>query len=725
MFSKRSSKYLILEDIAIPRKPSRRWPARTAVALALFALAAFGAVQATHAAAAERAQAPLTLNAVEAGQLLISGEQAGEYRAALTLASEVDFAVNGMLAQVTVKQSFVNDSDAFLEGVYVFPLPEDAALNALQIRIGERVINGEIHEQQHAKKIYQRAKRNGQKAALVEQQRPNLFTNAIANIAPGETVVVEIKYLQTVGYHSGAFSLRFPMTITPRYIPRQTLAEDARELTLTPADGFGWASNTDQVSDAALITPPLHRQPASEAAQENSIRITGSIDIGLPLRSVDSAYHKIRVTSSDDVYTFDLTDNSVPMTQDFVLSWQPRADAAPQAALFTEKLNGENYALLMLVPPQRPARASIAKQQTYIIDTSGSMGGVSIRQAKKSLLLALDQLQAQDRFNIIEFNDSTRAFFSQAVPATPENIDRAKRGVQRLRARGGTEMLAALHAALNPPDDDSHLQQIIFITDAAVGNETALFKLIQQNLGASRLFTVGIGSAPNSYFMRKAAQFGRGSFTFIGDVSEVAAKMTALFNKLNSPVLRQLRVEWPAGIAAENYPQRVPDLYSGEPLLLSTRLNAMPDSVTVSGTSASEQWQTTLSVNGSGSEDDTGIASLWARQKISGLLDEIITGRDEKEVRAAVLPLALNHKLVSPYTSFVAVENSASRTDAEPLKSIPIPNARPHGQSAQNYAYPQGATHAAQSILWGLLLLGFGAIIYFCIRKEEQYALQA
>ena len=720
MFSKRSVKYLILEDIVIPVKPARRWPGLALAAIALGVLVVFGSLQAAHAEAAQRA--PLSLTDVEAGQLLFRGEQPGEYRAAMSLASEVDFAVTGMLARVSVKQSFVNDSDAWLEGVYVFPLPEEAALNGLQIRIGERVINGEIKEKQPAARIYQQAKSSGQKAGLVEQQRPNLFTNAIANIAPGETVVVEINYLQTVDYHAGEFSLRLPTTITPRYIPGQPLTTDERALTVSPGKGFGWASNTDQVNDAELITPPL--QAAGEAAPDNSIHITGSVAMGMPLQSIDSAYHDINIANNADIYSFDLVTGSVPMTRDFVLAWQPQPDTAPQAALFTEKINDEDYALLMLVPPQQSGDANLAKQQTFIIDTSGSMGGVPIRQARQSLLLALDQLQAQDRFNIIEFNDAARSFFSQPVAATPENITNAKRGVRRLQARGGTEMRSALQTALSAPSEDEYLQQIIFITDGAVGNEAALFKLIQQNLNTSRLFTVGIGAAPNSYFMRKAAQFGRGSFTHIGDVSEVGVKMADLFARLNSPVLQQLSVEWPAGIEAENYPQRVPDLYRGEPLLISTRLNAMPDSVTVSGISANEQWQRTLSVNAGGSDADSGVATRWARQKISSLMDDIITGRSEQEVRAAVLPLALEHNLVSAYTSFIAVESSASRPSATPLESTPIPNLPPHGQAAQSFAYPQGATHAAQSIVWGLLLLTFGAVIHFCIRKEEQYAAQ-
>ncbi|MGI9287991.1 MAG: marine proteobacterial sortase target protein [Pseudomonadales bacterium] len=727
MFRKRSPRYLILEDIAVPQQHVRRWPKLATVAVAVFAVAALSALHAAHANATNEllAQSTVTLDDVEAGQLLFNSEHAGEYRAAITFASEADFQVSGMVAHVTVKQSFLNDSDDWLEGLYVFPLPDDAAINALRIRIGDRIINGEIHERKKAKKIYQQAKRSGRKAALVKQERPNMFTNAIANIAPGETIEVEIKYLQAVSYDAGVFSLRFPMTITPRYIPGQPLTNDDGEHLLTIDGGTGWARNTDQVSDAARITPLLHPQTGNETVKINPIRITGTIDMGMPLHSVDSAYHTITVSRNDNQYSLSLTGNSAPMTQDFVLSWQAEPDSAPQAALFTETLNGENFALLMIAPPQQSLVTGMPKEQTYIIDTSGSMDGVPIRQAKQSLLMALDQLRPQDRFNIIEFNSTTSPFFPQAMAATSGNIRGAKRRVQRLQAQGGTEMLPALNAALKDHADESHLRQIIFITDGAVGNEAALFKLIQQNLGASRLFTVGIGSAPNSYFMRKAAQFGRGSFTHIGDVTEVGVKMSALFGKLNSPVLRQLKIEWPAGIEAENYPQRVPDLYRGEPLLLSMRLNAIPDRVTLSGTSTDEPWHRTLSVNGDASQNNQGVATLWARQKIASLLDEIVAGKDENQVRAQVLPVALTHKLVSPYTSFVAVEQETSRSASESIKTTTVLNAQPKGQATQSYAYPRGATHATQSILWGVLLLMFSAIFQFSIRKEEQYALQA
>ncbi len=733
MFRKRSPRYLILEDIAVPQQPARRWPKLATIAIALLAVTALSALQAARANAEKPllAQSTQRLDDVEAGQLLFASDQPGEYHAAINLASEADFQVSGMVAHVTVKQSFLNASDEWLEGIYVFPLPDDAAINALRIRIGERVIDGQIHEKKQAKKIYQQAKSSGRKAALVEQERPNLFTNSVVNIAPGETVEVEINYLQAVTYDSGVFGLRFPMTITPRYIPGHTLADPYHEQALTLDASIGWARNTDQVDDAAHITPVLHPQPASEGNAINPIRITASIDMGMPLHSVDSAYHNITVSRDDNYYSLRLTGDSASMTQDFVLSWQPEPAAAPQAALFTETLDGEDYALLMIVPAQQahesqtPSNA-MPKEQIYIIDTSGSMGGVPIRQAKQSLLLALEQLQPQDSFNIIEFNSFTRPFYPQALPATSTNIERAKQLVQQLQAQGGTEMDAALAAALKGAADEDHLRQVVFITDGAVGNEAALFKLIQQNLGASRLFTVGIGAAPNSYFMRKAAQFGRGSYTHIGDVTEVGAKMAALFSKLNSPLLRQISIDWPAGTEAENYPQRVPDLYQGEPLLLSSRLNNIPDSVNITATSANEQWQKTLSVNGGAdaNHNNKGVATLWARQKIASLLDEITAGRDADEVRAQVLPVALTHKLVSPYTSFVAVEEQPSRSAGESLKTTPVPNAQPLGQAAQSYAYPRGATDAAQSIVWGLLLLLFGAIFQFSIRKEEQYALQ-
>ena len=639
-----------------------------------------------------------------AGHLLLK-TGAGRTKTAVMLQSSADFHISGMIATVDVTQSFRNDSGNWAEAVYVFPLPEQSAVRAMRIRIGERVIVGEIRERTQAKKIYERAKKQGRKAGLVEQERPNMFTTSVANIAPGETIIVELQYVETVHYDAGEFSLRFPMTITPRYIPGDPLTGQAAERTYAPA-GDGWVYATDQVPDAARITPFQNPVPADASHLINPITITVQLDAGLPLAQVVSPSHAINVTvnDKDSVYRIRLAEDKVSMNRDFELHWRPRTGHAPQAALFTETVAHRHFALLMLLPPAKTSSQNLLpRDMIFVIDTSGSMGGVSIRQARQGLLLALDRLRPGDRFNVIEFNSTPNALFTASRSATPLNLELARNFVAGLRARGGTEMRSALQLALADEAESGTLRQVIFMTDGAVGNEAALFKLIHEKLGNARLFTVGIGSAPNSHFMRKAAQFGRGTFTYISSVTEVREKMNKLFRKLDSPVAGDLKVQWPRNAVVESYPARLPDLYYGEPILLAARLPDFHGEVSISGTTATQHWQRKLRINSRG--QSPGIASVWARAKIASLLDEKTEGKAEQAVRAAVLKVALRHKLLSPYTSFVAVEKTPSRKLSELLKKSPVPNARPEGQSDQPYAWPRTATDGRWDLFMGGLLL--------------------
>lgn len=644
----------------------------------------------------------VTPEQVDAGELLFG--RAGGYERAVMLDSRVDFRVSGLIASVTLQQTFRNTGNDWREAVYVFPLPEQAAVRDMRIRVGERVIEGEIRERAEAQRDYQAAKSEGRRAGLVEQERPNLFTVSVANIAPGEMVAVELVYVETLQYDSGEFSLRFPMTITPRYIPGNALNAGSDGL-VTAVDGDGWSYNTDQVPDAARITPLQAPHPASDDRLVNPITIHADIDAGMPLAALDSPWHDIRVDRDGQRYRVALRDGPVSMTRDFELRWRPEIGRQPQAAWFTETLAGEHYGLLMLVPPAQVEQEQIMEREMIlVIDTSGSMGGASIRQARASLLLALGKLRPGDRFNIIEFNSHTRALFSQSQPASRANIDTARRQVRRLKAGGGTEMRPALERALSTePAEKSRLRQVLFITDGAVGNEAALFALIDEKLGRSRLFTVGIGSAPNSHFMRKAAELGRGSFTYIGSVDEVSVRMADLFGKLEHPVAGDLTVDWPAGVEAEAYPMPLPDLYQGEVLLLAARLNDISGAVTLNGRTADQRWQRRLPL--SARDDSSGVASVWARRKIAGLLDEKIAGRDAQAVRADVLEVALAHRIMSPYTSFLAVDKTPVRPPEADLARESVLNARPQGQSAQPYAWPATATDSRFSMLIGVLLL--------------------
>ena len=369
---------------------------------------------------------------------------------------------------------------------------------------------------------------------------------------------------------------------------------------------------------------------------------------------------------------------------------------------------------MQLPQAQMSERELLPRDMIFVIDTSGSMGGVSIKQARQGLLLALERLRPGDRFNVIEFNSTPNALFSESRALTPQRLQQAQSFVRGLQSRGGTEMHSALKLALEDEAEAGYLRQIIFMTDGAVGNEAALFKLIHEQLGNTRLFTVGIGSAPNSHFMRKAARFGRGTFTYIGSVAEVRQRMNELFAKLEAPVAGDLKVNWPVGLAVEAYPSRLPDLYHGEPIMLAARLPDFSGQVSISGETATQHWRRDLQLENR--RQSPAIASVWARAKISDLLDEKTAGRSEDAVRQDVLEVALTHRLISPYTSFVAVEKTPSRSVDESLDKNAVPNARPEGQSDQPYAWPATATSSRWHLLLGLLFLMTALLIQLAIR---------
>ncbi len=668
------------------------------------------------------------INGVESGQLLLLDRAGGSVSPALIHASKVHFDISGMIATVSVEQSFRNDTDRWMEGVYAFPLPDNAAVRYLEMVIGDRRIVGKVREKAEAKKIYQAAKKAGKKASLVEQQRPNLFTNRIANIGPGQEIIVRMEYVQEVSFNADTFSVRFPMTITPRYMPGAPAArtgdpEDTQALSVNPY--LGWAVPTDQVPDAGAISPLLHPSPGAMQTPLNPIEITAQLDMGMPLANVESPYHDIALARRAGVYDIRLVSGVSEMDRDFVLNWRPVTGATPAAALFTQEEGGEYFGLLMVVPPTADRAApAIPREIIFVVDTSGSMGGVSIEQARASVSRALEQLRPEDYFNIIEFNSVHRALYRQPMPATRHHVQRALEFVRKLHASGGTEMLSALQAALSRPRravdefrEQALLRQVIFITDGAVGNEAALFEEISARLGSSRLFTVGIGSAPNSWFMRKAAQFGRGTHTHIGDLNEVGQKMAMLFDQLAHPVAVNLAIDWPGVVEA--WPERIPDLYQGQPLLVAVNFGSTPPrgEVMVTGEINGRVWSKRMRL-GNGAEPVSataighrGVASLWARHKIAGLLDEKLAGRDEDAVRADVLPVALRHQLLSPYTSFVAVEEVISRPPGDAMHSEPVRNTRPLGQSPQGYAYPRTATTGPAKAWFGGLLLFLGIML--------------
>lgn len=654
----------------------------------------------------------------DVGQASLLFKQNGQYSEAAQLNTDVAMKVTGMINRVTVKQSFSNTTDNWQEGIYVFPLPENAAVDQLRLKIGERIIEGQIKEKQAAKKIYTQAKKQGKQAALTEQERPNIFTTSVANIAPHETIIVEIEYQQIVHYDNGVFSLRFPMVVGPRYIPGKPLIEGQ---SIEIFSGMGWAVNTDQVPDASRITPPVIF-PDSNNRRKNKVSIKIDLDAGLALEKIDSPYHAIEVNKQHDQYQIQLKQKTTLANRDFELIWKPVPAVAPKAALFTEEKEGETYAMIMMVPPETQQTQSLPREIIYVIDTSGSMGGQSIIQARAALELALTKLKPGDKFNVIQFNSFTSKLFRDSQPFNQQTLDQASRYVRSLEANGGTEMASALNAALNKQPNNGYLKQVIFLTDGSIGNEQALFEIIQNKLGNSRLFTIGIGSAPNSHFMQRAANFGRGTHTYIGKLEEVQTRMQTLFEKIENPVLKDIAIDW-MGLKTERdmeiWPQKIADLYKGEPLLITAKTKHQLGEIKVTGKIAGQTWSSSLKLNGGQSRE--GISSFWARKKIAALMQQKRDAEFES-IKQTIIETALKHHLVSKYTSLVAVDVTPVRPKEEELDSQAIKTHLPAGWNHNKVfgqPFPATATDARINFLIGLILMFLSAVFYYLTRRDD------
>jgi Ca-activated chloride channel homolog len=691
------------------------------------------------------------------GSLLLKTETPGRYLPAPRVGTDIAVDVSGPIARTIVTQRFENPSEGWVEGVYVFPLPESAAVDTLKMKIGERFIEGQIKERQEARRIYEAAKANGQKASLVEEERPNLFTNSVANIGPHEAVTVRIEYQESLRFDQGRFHLRIPLVVGPRYSPGPVAT-----LVRCAAAGIGIHLD-DPVPDRERLEAPVLRPEGGPKSQIiNPVTLTVHLEAGFPLGVIESASHAIAVEKNGKTgATIALKDADVPADRDFTLSFAPAPGAQPDVALLKEQGSDGDYLLALIMPPAQDASLPAKPREAiFVLDNSGSMGGESIREAKAGLLAALDRLTPADRFNVIRFDDTLTVLFPDTVDATPENIAFAKGFVSHIEANGGTEMLPALLAALKDetPTDETHLRQVIFLTDGAVGNEAQLFGAIGEKLGRSRLFTVGIGSAPNSYFMAGAARAGRGSYTYIGATDQVTAKMTELFAKLERPVMTNLSARLPDGMKAEFWPDPLPDLYAGEPVLLTLKTPKADGTLMLAGSFGGKPWQIGLDL--AKAEPAAGVAKLWARNKIAALEESRVRGADFSSVEKGVLETALAYHLTSRLTSLVAVDVTPSRPADAALSSGKIPLNLPAGwdfdkvfgetlpplerradaypadlvtklasraapsaavkPGEQGLVLPQGGTDARAMLIAGALLLLAGAGLFLRLRRNAQ-----
>ena len=642
------------------------------VAAIVIAIAAFFVCLQAFGAAAT----PVWPGEMKSGSLLL--RDGNEFVEAPRLGADYDLTVSGPTIRGRITQIFHNHTPNWVEAVYVYPLPEDGAVDTLKMVIGERIIVGEIKERQTARAIYEQARAAGYKTTMIEQERPNVFTNSVANIGPGETVLVQLEYQAPVKQSANTFSLRIPLVVAPRYNPKP-IVQTVEFNTEGQGANSGWGKTADPVPDRDRIEPPV-LDPRVHAPV-NPVQITVRLQAGFPLAEVKSHHHPVKTESvSADTQVIKLADGPVPADRDFELTWTSAANAAPSVGLFRERVGNDDYLLAFVTPPSsEQTREQRPREAIFVIDNSGSMSGTSMVQAKASLIYALDRLKPADRFNVVRFDHTMEMLFPDSVPADAAHLARAKAFVTALEARGGTEMLPAMRAALTDTRQDNInlLRQVVFLTDGAIGNEQQLLDTLAGMRGRSRVFMVGIGSAPNSFLMTRAAEIGRGTFTHIGSVDQVEERMRALFEKLESPAVTNLSVTFSAA-QADITPELVPDLYRGEPLVLAAKVTTLDGKVEIKGRIGDRPWTVTLPLTGAA--EGSGLSKLWARRKIADAeVAKTLRKITPDETDKRILALGLDHQLVTRLTSLVAVDKTPSRPEGVKLARADLPLNLPAG----------------------------------------------
>lgn len=645
------------------------------------------------------------------GSLLFRSPISGRYESVPLVHTDAALDVRGLVAAATVTQLYVNSSTAPIEAVYIFPLPHDAAVYDMEIRIGNRVIRSEIHERAEAKRVYEAAKTEGKRAALLEEERPNIFTSSIANIMPNDRIEVRLRYVEPLRWEEGRIRLVFPMVVGPRYIPGTQAVDHT---------GTGWASDTDAVPDASQITPVV-RNPESRSGHD--ISVTVDLDSGFEAASVKSVSHDVNVHRlADGRRRLELAAGVTLPNKDFVLEVQQAESTQPKAALFLSPGNdsGETHFLLAAFPPTVQPDERMPVEMLYMIDVSGSMSGTSIEQAREALLQALDRLRPSDRFGILAFCDTYKEFSSQPLLASAENLTRARDYVRSLEAGGGTEMLPALLHLMRKPQIPGTLRHIVLLTDGDLGNEEQIFDALRHDLGGARLYTVAIGSAPNLFLATKMAQYGRGTFTHIADIQEIQTQMTRLFESIESPVLTDVKLSFEGVEIADVYPERLPDLFQRQPLLIFGRISkGRVGKVHLTARAGNDPYETSIAFDASKATFHPGITTLWARQRVEELMDHWRESDEngQAEIRASVIAHAIRYRLVTRFTSLVAVEEVVVNTGGQ-SKTVPVPTELPAGwQMEKVFGAPATGTADAFLETLGIALLLAGIVLFCFVRR--------
>lgn len=569
--------------------------------------------------------------------------------------TRVNAQVSGNVARVELTQVYQNPGTTRLEAVYAFPLPPNAAVTEMYFRIGNRVVYSEVKRKAEARRTYEQARSEGKTAALTEQERPNLFTQSVANIPPGERVAVVLRYVHEVPYDQGRYVFHVPTTIGPRYLPA----------------GNG-------VADAERITPPVVG-PQYRSAHDLDVSVR--LSPGAAFEGLASRNHRVVTgTDGEGARVVALAEDDRRPNKDFVLAYRP-AGARPRAHALVERERGEEFAMLFIQPPVSVAADFVRPREVvFLLDKSGSMMGPPIEAAKALVVRALEQLGPEDTFQIVAFDGAAYAMSDKPLPSSPENVARARSWLSRLSGGGGTEMLSGILQALSPAEDPRRLRMVVFCTDAFIGNEYEILSAIRERRGGARVFAFGIGSSVNRFLIEGMAREGRGAADYVSHQESPEEAVRRLYMRLDRPVLTDLSLRFEGMAIEELSPRHLPDLFAGQPLVVVGRkTGGSGGAVIVEGRLGTQDYRERIPLEATAARPEQAvIGTLWARRRIEELMFEQ-PGDPSPNAVEDIVGLGLRFKLVTQYTSFVAVERELRADPGLPLTTVLVPNELPEG----------------------------------------------
>jgi len=588
--------------------------------------------------------------------------------------TDVKVDIAGFIARVTVKQQFHNPFKDKIEAVYVFPLSQDAAVDRMTMTVGDRVIKGEIRERSEARAIYETAKAQGKVASLLDQERPNIFTQSVANIEPGEQVDIEISYSETLEWKDGEYKFDFPMVVGPRYIPGGGSA---------PAP-MTQGQPTPQVPDADKITPPVTPE-GTRAGHDISVSV--QLNAGLPVRRLDSKQHAVDVSFADPektTATVKLASRKTIPNKDFVLVYETATDSIEDTVLTHTDERGKFFTLVLQPPKRVRQELIVPKELVFVIDKSGSMRGFPIETAKRAMRLCIEGLHPNDTFNLMTFAGGVGFCFEKPVPNTDENRRRALAYLESLQGSGGTEMMKAIHACLAGQDDPERVRVVCFMTDGYVGNDMAIVDAVKENAGTARVFSFGIGTSVNRFLLDGMARAGRGEVHYILNQKQATGAAERFYERVRTPVLTDVELRFDGVEVTELYPPQIPDLFAAKPVVVKGQYKSGGNGViTLRGNTGEGPFERKIDISFPAERpEDEVLAPLWARAKVEHLMGKDLTGiqrgQPNPAVKEEILGLGLRFDLLTQFTSFVAVEHVKITTGGQ-ARLVPVPVEMPEG----------------------------------------------